>query len=137
MNKILFLTILISSFIVIIADNHSGYEFHDTHGRCWRCLSGSDCVRCNEDIFHRRSAPTTWDRTCQLPTTTICSQNPGAKFPHQNIALYYICAFGDRAVTVQCFCDQAFDMREQRCVPVDELRTIACDNYTNMDPTSC
>ncbi|KAL7014071.1 hypothetical protein ACKWTF_015725 [Chironomus riparius] len=138
MKEILIATLLLGCLIASATAERGLFEFHDTYGRCWRCLPGSSCVRCST-IFVPFVAgpPDPWDRTCGQPTAEICAINPGVKFPHQDIGFYWVCADEGVIVEAPCFCDHVFDMRAQQCVKSDALTSIGCDQYANPDPHDC
>ncbi|CAG9811283.1 unnamed protein product [Chironomus riparius] len=134
MNNILFISLILGCFIAVLCGRYDMYEFHDSHGRCWRCTNGNDCVRCYEPIA-RFNFPDPWGRECLAPTS--CATYPGAKFPHQDITRYYLCALNSQVVTVSCFCDTVFDMRQQMCVKSDVMTSIGCSAYTQSEPRAC
>lgn len=77
--------IIFGLFGTIFAGHYDGYEFFDSHGRCWRCLTGSNCVRCNDVNPIRENFPSAWSRECPTPQAADCAEFPGAKFPHRDI----------------------------------------------------
>lgn len=54
-----------------------------------------------------------------------------------NFSFYYICGENGQVARVRCFCDRAFDMKMQQCVPGDQLTTISCDSYENSEIRLC
>ncbi|XP_070502078.1 mucin-2-like [Chironomus tepperi] len=138
MKEILIATLLLGCLITVSSAQLGLFEFHDSYGRCWRCSPGSSCVRCSTVIVPFVSGPPgEWDRTCSQPSAAICAANPGVKFPHVDIGFYWVCAEEGIIIEAPCFCDHVFDMREQVCVKIEDLRTIACNTYANSEPHDC